>query len=138
MIVDDQDYLLDIVDTAGQPEYSSLTDPWYSLGNAFLVIFAINDLNSFNQVPTFIEKIKESQKDHNAPIVIVGNKSDCFSRVSIEEINNMINEHRVGFIHTSAMAKQNINKLFQIVVKLMRDNNKTEIIKKKKRRCYIL
>lgn len=64
---------LNIVDTAGQQEYSSLRDQHLRTGQGFLLCFALNDENSFNEIKelqTAILRAKESK----VPLVVAGNK----------------------------------------------------------------
>ena len=61
----------EIVDTAGQEEYSSFRDSSVATGDAFLVLFAI----SWHQLQDLRSKIiQDHQLTSAIPMVIVGNK----------------------------------------------------------------
>lgn len=48
--VDGETVLLDILDTAGQEEFSAMRDSYMRGGQGFLVVFAVNSALSFNEV----------------------------------------------------------------------------------------
>ena len=48
--VDSETVLLDILDTAGQEEFSAMRDSYMRGGQGFLIVFAVNSSLSFNEV----------------------------------------------------------------------------------------
>ncbi len=81
---------LDILDTAGQEDFSALRDQWVREGNAFVLVYAINSAQSFRDLDAFRERILlvNEEREVNAPIVLVGNKSDLGEterKVTVEE-----------------------------------------------------
>jgi hypothetical protein len=48
--VDGETVLLDILDTAGQEEFSAMRDSYMRGGQGFLIVFAVNSSLSFNEV----------------------------------------------------------------------------------------
>lgn len=47
MVIDGETCLLDILDTAGQEEYSAMRDQYMRTGEGFLLVFAVNSAKSF-------------------------------------------------------------------------------------------
>ncbi|EPQ16351.1 GTPase HRas [Myotis brandtii] len=47
VVIDGETCLLDILDTAGQEEYSAMRDQYMRTGEGFLCVFAINNTKSF-------------------------------------------------------------------------------------------
>lgn len=47
---DGETCLLDILDTAGQEEYSSMRDQYYRVGQGFLLLYSITSRTSFEEV----------------------------------------------------------------------------------------
>uniref|UniRef100_A0A673C0D7 HRas proto-oncogene, GTPase n=1 Tax=Sphaeramia orbicularis TaxID=375764 RepID=A0A673C0D7_9TELE len=47
---DGETCLLDILDTAGQEEYSAMRDQYMRTGEGFLCVFAINNIKSFEDI----------------------------------------------------------------------------------------
>jgi len=82
VMIDDEPALLDILDTAGQEEFSSMQDQWMREGKGFLLVYSICSETTFEEVELLIEKIKRCKDDDwefgrsSCPIVIVGNKCD--------------------------------------------------------------
>lgn len=50
MVIDGETCLLDILDTAGQEEYSAMRDQYMRTGEGFLCVFAINNTKSFEDI----------------------------------------------------------------------------------------
>lgn len=50
VVIDGETCLLDILDTAGQEEYSAMRDQYMRTGEGFLCVFAINNSKSFEDV----------------------------------------------------------------------------------------
>lgn len=48
--VDGETCLLDILDTAGQEEYSAMRDQYMRTGEGFLLVFAVNSPKSFEDI----------------------------------------------------------------------------------------
>ncbi|XP_038171639.2 GTPase KRas-like [Arvicola amphibius] len=58
VIIDGETCLLDILDTAGQEEYSAMRDQYMRTGEGFLCVFAINNTKSFEDIHHYREQIK--------------------------------------------------------------------------------
>lgn len=66
---------MEIVDTAGQEEFSSFRDSSVATGDAFLVLFAINSVSSWHELKDLRSKIiQDRQLTSPIPMVLVGNK----------------------------------------------------------------
>lgn len=50
VVIDGETCLLDILDTAGQEEYSAMRDQYMRTGEGFLCVFAINNSKSFADI----------------------------------------------------------------------------------------
>lgn len=59
-----QTCLLDILDTAGQEEYSALRDQYMRVGQCFLIVYSIIDRQSFSEAEAiygFTKRIKDTE-----------------------------------------------------------------------------
>ena len=74
VVIDGETCRLDILDTAGLEEYSSMND--MRAGEGFLIVFAVNNPESFEAVNQYREQIKRVKEVEKVPMVIVGNKCD--------------------------------------------------------------
>src|SRR3990167_5380264 len=75
--IDDSSYLLDILDSATQGEYSSMSDSYIRTGQGFyLCVYAITSHISFDEITTFREQILRAKGTNDVPMILVGNKCD--------------------------------------------------------------
>ena len=63
------------MDTAGEEDYQNMFDSWINQSKGFILVFAINDLESFNYLTTVTTRLKKHEV-LDFPIVVIGNKSD--------------------------------------------------------------
>lgn len=80
VVVDGETCLLDILDTAGQEEYSAMRDQYMRTGEGFLLVYAINSAKSFEDIGTYREQIKRVKDAEEVPMVLVGNKCDLTAK----------------------------------------------------------
>ncbi|KAJ5074308.1 ras gtpase [Anaeramoeba ignava] len=48
----------------------------YEKTDGFIVVYSINDKNSFNELQNYLKEIYEFKKVDDFPIIIIGNKND--------------------------------------------------------------
>lgn len=68
--------LLDVLDTAGQEEYSAMREQYMRTGEGFLLVYSITSRQSFDEIQTFQQQILRVKDRDYFPIIIVGNKCD--------------------------------------------------------------
>jgi small GTP-binding protein len=95
---------LEILDTAGQDDYQTMLDMWINFGQGFLLVYAINDRESFDWLNKRRDRILKIKKG-SCPIVMVGNKCDLEEErvVSEEEGKELAKQWGALFIETSAI-----------------------------------
>merc|ERR1711879_576935 len=71
LIIDERTALLDILDTAGQEEFSSMQDQWMRDGRGFLLVYSITDQNSFDEAMQLYDKILRCKDATDVPVVLV-------------------------------------------------------------------
>ena len=52
-VIDDEVALLDVLDTAGQEEYSAMREQYMRTGEGFLLVYSITSRQSFDEIMTF-------------------------------------------------------------------------------------
>ena len=94
---------IQIVDTAGEEDYQNMLDQWIDVADGFLLVFAINDKDTFNVLDEKYKRI-EKHKEKNVPIILVGNKCDLENerQVTKEEANQKATAWKAKYIETSA------------------------------------
>ena len=50
VVIDGETCLLNILDTAGQEEFSAMRDQYMRTGEGFLIVFAVNNAKSFDDI----------------------------------------------------------------------------------------
>eukprot|EP01120_Amphizonella_sp_Union-15-10_P015701 TRINITY_DN8122_c0_g2_i1.p1 TRINITY_DN8122_c0_g2~~TRINITY_DN8122_c0_g2_i1.p1 ORF type:complete len:143 (-),score=11.19 TRINITY_DN8122_c0_g2_i1:256-642(-) len=88
--VDSTTVSLEILDTAGQEEYSAMRDQYIQAGQGFLIVYAVNNPKSFQKLNIFREAIFQVKDAESFPIVLVGNKID------LEKKKRSFNRRRSG------------------------------------------
>lgn len=75
-MIDDEVALLDVLDTAGQEEYSAMREQYMRTGEGFLLVYSINSRQSFEEITVFQQQILRVKDKDYFPMVVVGNKCD--------------------------------------------------------------
>ena len=100
---------LQIWDTCGQEVYKSLITNFYRNSSLALILYAINNMDSFKHAETWLNELK-AQANPNVKIFLVGNKSDLEDErvVSKEDGERFRDEKNLDkFIETSAKTGEN-------------------------------
>ncbi|GAB1292891.1 GTPase HRas [Apodemus speciosus] len=107
VVIDGETCLLDILDTAGQEEYSAMRDQYMRTGEGFLCVFAINNTKSFEDIHQYREQIKRVKDSDDVPMVLVGNKCDLAARtVESRQAQDLARSYGIPYIETSAKTRQ--------------------------------
>ncbi|KAJ1651048.1 RAS2 protein [Dispira simplex] len=152
VVIDDQPCVLEVLDTAGQEEYTALRDQWIRDGEGFLLVYSIAARSTFERVQRFRDQITRVKDTDNVPLMLVGNKCDKVHEreVSREEGLSMAKRLSCEFVESSAKTCVNVERAFYTVVRMIRASrepqggnhrsNTTKKDKKKKRggNCLIL
>jgi len=110
--------LLDILDTAGQEEYSVMRDQYYRTGQGFLVMYSIASRQSFDEAIAIRDQLLRVKDSTDVPMVLLGNKVDLKDErcVSTDEAAQVAKDWGVPFFETSAKERINIEEsIFELV-----------------------
>ena len=100
---------LQIWDTCGQEVYKSLISNFYRNSSLALIIYAINNKDSFQHAENWLNDLK-NQSNPNVRVFLVGNKSDLEDQrvITKEEGERFKEEKKLDrFIETSAKTGEN-------------------------------
>ncbi|EIE79843.1 hypothetical protein G6F46_006460 [Rhizopus delemar] len=127
-VIDSETALLDVLDTAGQEEYSAMREQYMRNGEGFLLVYSITSRMSFDEISTFYQQICRVKDRDYFPMVLVGNKCDLESdrQVSSQEGKDLAKQFGCQFIETSAKQKIHVEEAFFEVVKDIRRYNKEQ------------
>jgi len=113
-----QEYALEINDTAGQDEFSILNNK-HSIGtHGYAIVYSITSRDSFNLCETIRDKILNYTGTDWVPIVLIGNKCDLESQrqVSKEELAALGQKWDCSYVESSAFSNINITKAFDSLI----------------------
>ena len=116
--------MLDILDTAGQEEYSVMRDQYINSGQGFLLVYSITSAESLSVAIELHDHILKIKREATSfPIVLIGNKVDLESdrAVSTEKGLELSKQWRIPFFETSAKGRINIEQCFTALVRLVID-----------------
>ncbi|KIV87811.1 Ras-like protein [Exophiala sideris] len=125
-MIDDEVALLDVLDTAGQEEYSAMREQYMRTGEGFLLVYSITSRQSFEEIMTFQKQILRVKDKDYFPIILVGNKCDLEGEraVTKEEGAQLAREFGCSFIETSAKSRINVENAFYELVREIRRYNR--------------
>ncbi|KEF50894.1 Ras family, other [Exophiala aquamarina CBS 119918] len=144
-VIDQQACILEVLDTAGQEEYTTMRDQWIRDGEGVILVYSITSWKSFKKIRTLysqVQRVKESGHQHSptganclptpvsgqptharpVPVMLVGNKSDKRHEreVSAQEGQALAKELGCEFVEASAKNCINVEKAFYDVVRQLR------------------
>ncbi len=111
---------LQIWDLCGQETYYSSIKNFYRSSTCIIIVFSLDNLESFNFVDRWIEDIKGNHSTDEYVLVLIGNKSDLVEEriVSKEIIENYCKDNEIeNYFETSAKTGDNIHEIFKTLVK---------------------
>lgn len=117
-VIDGSLVKIQIWDTAGQERFRNICKAYYRGTQGILLVFDVNNRDSFEKTITWITSIKENVAN-TVDIILVGNKADNPDedaggerKVSKEEGQKMAESLDVPYFETSAKTGRNVNEVF--------------------------
>lgn len=128
IVLDGQPTTLEVLDTAGQEEYTALRDQWIRDGEGFLLVYSITERNAFSRIKHYYNQILRVKDGEPFGAVLVGNKCDRTEdrAVSVPEGERLAKELNIPFYETSAKLNINAEKAFLTAARLTRDTRNAE------------
>ncbi|KAN0033743.1 hypothetical protein ACTFIV_000208 [Dictyostelium citrinum] len=132
-VIDDQVYMLDILDTAGQDELTAMRDQWIRSCEGFILVYSITSRSSFDQIQFFREQIIRVLDREDVPIMMIGNKSDLEDerQVTFQEGKDLARCLNMSFMEVSAKNRANIEEVFNETVRSVKRREES-LLKKDK------
>ncbi len=141
--VDNQQCMLEILDTAGTEQFTAMRDLYMKNGQGFVLVYSIIAQSTFNDLPDLREQILRVKDCDDVPMVLVGNKCDLNDQrvISTEQGEDLARKFGgCAFLEASAKTKTNVDDVFYILIrsinKKMPDHGSSS--KKKKGGCALL
>lgn len=120
----DEKIELHVWDTAGSEKFIKIAEQQYKNADAAIVVYSVNDRDSFAAVPTWLDLLKNSNKKENVVVALVGNKIDLERKVSPAEVENLKNIYKNISIYKemSAMGGELVSETFHLVARSCLDS----------------
>ena len=112
---------LQIWDTCGQEVYRSLISSFYRNSSLALMVYSVDNENSFSNLETWLNEIK-TKSNPDVKIFLIGNKTDLEDKrvIQFEQGENFSKEQNLNyFIETSAKTGFNAKNVFIYAAKLL-------------------
>ena len=110
---------LQIWDTCGKEVYHSSMKNFYRSALCIIVVFSLENCDSFYKVDKWIEEIQENNSDDSI-LVLIGNKSDLTQPRTVprETIEDYCKKNKIeNYFEASAKTGENVHELFKTVVR---------------------
>ena len=118
--IDGEQFELEILDTAGQDDYQTMLDTWIEFGNCFILVYSIDEMDSFKQIKAKYDRICKLKANEPFSVIIAGNKCDLpdsSRKVSKVEAESYAKNIDVPFLEVSALNRINVKEAFMQVVR---------------------
>ena len=90
-------------------------------GEGFLLVFAVNNPKSFEDIARYRKQIKRVKDADEVPLVLVGNKCDLPTRtVDCEQAKELAQAFNIPFVETSAKTRMGVDDAFYTLVREIR------------------
>lgn len=110
------EYDCDIIDTAGQDEYSILNSK-HAIGiHGYVLVYSVTSRRSFDMIKIIYDKIVDFCGKNDIPCVIVGAKTDLQAsrQVAPNEGEELAKLNKAAWVETSAKNNVNVGKVFEL------------------------
>jgi small GTP-binding protein len=124
--IEEKTVKLTVWDSAGQERFRTITQQFYKNCDGIILAYDITDRASFNAIELWIKQVRE-HVDKNFPLILIGNKNDMNLKrsITIEEGRSLGKTHNVPFFETSAKHNNNVSDVFNTIVNLLINLDKT-------------
>jgi len=131
--IDEETAILEVLDTAGQEEYSAMREQWIRYGEGFFLVYSLENRGSFDKelqpLVQQLQRVRDVDEVKEIPIILFANKVDLANRrqVSTDEGRDLAKKLGIArFFEGSAKELINIEESFFELVRIIRRKNSNE------------
>jgi len=120
--VDGNWVIMDVLDTAGQEEFSAMREQYMRSGRGFLLVYSVTDEQSFYEAEKLHRQVLRVKDRHEFPILLVANKIDLIGqrRISEQQGHQLAAKLGIPYIETSAKKAINVDAAFHELVRIVK------------------
>lgn len=124
--------MLEVLDTAGQEEYTALREQWIRDGDVYLLVYSIASRSTFDGVRNFhrqMQQVRRFPPGSVLPVILVANKCDMPTQriVSKQEGEALAKELGLGYVETSAKEGTNVERAFFAAVQRLKKQQNDDL-----------
>eukprot|EP00762_Andalucia_godoyi_P002853 ANDGO_04483.mRNA.1 Ras-like protein rasC len=126
LVVDGEEYTLNILDTAGQEEYAVLRDQYNRTGDGFIFVYDLTNAATFADIKTMRNRVLRAKDVEWFPCVVAANKVDLAAakrQVQESDAAALAADIRSPFFETSAKTNIHVDNCFAALVRSIRDGD---------------
>ena len=141
MTYDDKPYVIEILDTAGTEQFSTMQDLYIKNTDGVILVFSLINRKSLDYLDNVYDKILTIHEENMIPVVIAANKSDLEPLFEVDrmEYPHISEKYKSDFFETSAKENKGLDDLFECIIRqILTEHIKVSKKKKKKRKCVII
>jgi len=115
--------IMDVLDTAGQEEYSAMREQYIRNGRGFLLVYSVTDEQSLQEATKLYKQVLRVKDRTEYPVLLVANKVDLVGqrKVTEEEGRRVAEELKLPYIETSAKNPPlNVDAAFHELVRIVK------------------
>jgi GTPase KRas protein len=120
-VIDGETVQLDILDTAGQDEYSAMRDQYMRTGQGFVLVFDVTNRATFDVLAAFADQVSRVKDAAvcDVPMIVVGNKCDLEQQRTVSFLEARAFAESIGACYgeCSAFRRFNIDEVFADAVR---------------------
>ncbi|CAD8056257.1 unnamed protein product [Paramecium sonneborni] len=126
--------IVQVWDTAGQERFRVITPIFYRNAQGVSLVYSVVDKNSFQQVQTWIDNLKEQIDCEQISIVLVANKCDISQReVTTLEGQQLAQKYQIKYFECSARTGTQVKEMYtELVQQILLRRGQNQIIQNKK------
>ncbi|KAI6182043.1 Ras family protein [Aphelenchoides bicaudatus] len=109
--------VVQIIDSSGSRDFLSMRDLYYKTGNAFLVVYALDDPNSYSEAIEIMQQI-QALNHKNAPILLIANKADI--ALPDQNGNDYARKNRIPYLNVSSKHLKEVQHAFWLLMDQLR------------------
>ena len=127
---------LDIMDTSGTEEFTSVQTQWYKDNEGFILVYDITKPKTFDALGERYKNLCDCRGDIKFPIFVIGSKSDMKRVVKIEDAKKFAAKIQAKYFEASAKTNTNVEEIFELMIKEIYELKHP--IEKKESKCVII
>ncbi|KAL0481158.1 Ras-related protein Rap [Acrasis kona] len=153
--IDNERVNIDLLDTAGQEEFTALRDTYMRTGQGFIIVYSVIDPSSFHEADEIFAQLLRTKDADRLPVVIAANKCDCVNdrSVTTKEGQMLAKKYGATYLEVSARNFTLVLSCFEEVVRAINSSGDegeskcfeepihqkaVTVSKKTKRKCTVM